>query len=227
MTRHLLIGLVVFLSPTTCMKGFSQANTSPIVKIIEPPNKFKCDVNSQVQYRINISDKEDGESEYGEIAPQEVFLEVRYLTDVSKLPATAPTDPMGLAAMKKSNCFSCHAFNGKLIAPSFYEITRRYAPTPSNMDLLVKRIHEGSGGVWGSASMPSHPELTAQQIQEMVTWILKNGGDLNLNYYPGIEGTFKIRKPEIDAPKGGYVLSATYADHGGLTSKDMVVVYLK
>jgi cytochrome c len=228
MTRHLWVGLLVITGLTTpCTKSFSQANHSPLVKIVEPQNKSKYDINSQIQYRIKISDKEDGESEYGEIATNEVFLEVRYLPDPSQMPNPAPPDPDGLAAMKKSNCFTCHAFNGKLIAPSFYEITKRYPPTDANKELLASRIKNGSGGVWGSASMPSHSEMTTQQVQEIANWILKNGTDANLNYFVGPEGTFKMKRPDKGEQKGAYTLSATYSDHGGLTSKDMIIIYMK
>jgi cytochrome c len=227
MMKRVLFGIVVLGFAGMTMNAFSQKNNSSVVKIIEPSNKSKFDVTSQVHYRIKISDKEDGESEYGEIATNEVFLEVRYLPDASKVSATATADPNGLATMKKSNCFNCHAFNGKLIAPSFYEITKRYPPTSSNIELLTKRIREGSGGLWGTASMPSHAELTNQQAEEIVTWILNNGEDPNLNYYLGIEGTFKVKKPDLIAQKSAYVLSATYSDHGGLTSKDVIMVMVK
>ncbi len=228
MRRHLWIGLLVIAGLTTpCTKSFCQANHSPMVKIVEPQNKSKYDINSQIKYRIKISDKEDGESEYGEIATNEVFLEVRYVPDPSQMLNPATPDPDGLAAMKKSNCFTCHAFNGKLIAPSFYEITKRYPPTVANKELLASRIKNGSGGVWGSASMPSHSEMTTQQVQEIANWILKNGTDANLNYFVGTEGTFKIKRPDQGEQKGAYVLSATYSDHGSLTSKDMIIIYMK
>jgi cytochrome c len=214
------------------LPAFSQENNPPEVKIIAPQNKNSIPLNSLVHYRIKVSDKEDGESSYGEIATNEVFLEVRYVADVSNVPTTVASDPEGLAIMKKSNCFNCHAFNGKLIAPSFNEIAKRYPLTPASTALLTKRIREGSGGVWGTASMPSHAELTHQQSQEIVNWILKNGEDSNLNYYTGTEGTF--RTPGAPNQKGAFVLSATYSDHGtknksqqNLTSKDLIVVYIK
>jgi cytochrome c551/c552 len=226
--------LMAFGFASVAMSAFSQENNSPEVKIIEPSPKSKYDLNSQIPYRIKISDKEDGESAYGEIATNEVFLEVRYLPDPSIASSVAKVDPPGLAAMKKSNCFNCHAFNGKLIAPSFYEIAKRYPPTTANTDLLAKRIREGSGGIWGTASMPSHAELTTQQVQEIVAWISENGNDQNLNYYTGTEGVIKLKMPGKVGQKGAFILSATYSDHGAknnsqqsLTSKDVVVVYIK
>jgi cytochrome c len=219
---------------SSVIPSLSQDNSAPVVKITEPANKGKYSAGSQVSYQIKVSDKEDGESEYGEIATNEVFLEVKFVSDASKASTEIVADPVGLAAMKKSNCFSCHAFNGKLIAPSFHDIAKRYSVTAAPLDLLAKRVRDGSGGIWGTASMPSHTELTTQQTREIVDWILKNGKDENLNYYIGTEGSVRVKATEVGNQKGGVVFSATYSDHGSksnaqqsLTSKDVIVLYLK
>jgi len=211
-----------------------QENNSPLVKILDPINKSSYDLNAQVRYRIKISDKEDGESEYDEVAGNEVFLEVRYLPDASKVSMLSKMDPKGLEAMKKSNCFNCHAFNGKLIAPSFYEIGKRYLQNNSNVEQLSKRVLEGSTGVWGSTSMPTHPELSTQEARDIVTWILENAQNPNLNYYTGTEGSIKLKSPDGAVQKGVFMLSATYSDHGtknnpkqSLTAKDVILLYVK
>ncbi len=239
MLKHILIGLCTTIA--LCSAGLiaslqSQQNNSPIVKILVPTDKSKHDLNTLVHYRIQVSDVEDGESEYDEIAANEVFLEVRYLPDASKvnMDAMATADPKGLAAMKKSNCFTCHAFNGKLIAPSFIEIAKRYPKTTANIDLLTKHIREGSTGVWGTTSMPTHTELTIEETRNIVSWLLENARDEYLNYYTGTEGNLKIKVPEGVSHKGAFVLSATYSDHGTknnpqhfLSSKDVIVLYVK
>jgi cytochrome c len=233
--RNVFLSLVVLISSILGpIELFPQLNNPPVVKIISPQNKNSFPLNSSVQFSIKISDKEDGESEYGEIATNEVFLEARYIADPSQVSTERTVDPIGLTAMKKSNCFSCHAFNGKLIAPSFHEITKRYPTTPTSIELLAKRIRDGSGGLWGTASMPSHTELSIQQAKEIADWIHKNGQDESLNYYIGTEGIFKLKPPQNSSQKGVFVLSATYSDHGDktnaqqvLTSKDVIVVYIK
>ena len=211
-----------------------QENNPPVVKILDPINKSSYDLNAQVRYRIKVSDQEDGESEYDEIAANEVFLEVRYLPDASKASMLSKVDPKGLEAMKKSNCFTCHAFNGKLIAPSFHEIGKRYPQNASNIERLSKRILEGSTGVWGSASMPTHPELSAQEARDIVIWILENAQNPNLNYYTGTEGSIKLKSPDGALPKGVFMLNATYSDHGtknnpkqSVTTKDVILLYVR
>ncbi len=213
-----------------------ELNHRPTVKIVEPENKTIYALNSQVHYRIKVSDVEDGESDYEEIVSTEVFMEVRYLPDVKNISKEFMPSPdeKGLIAMKRSNCFNCHAFNGKLIAPSFYEINRRYSSTSSNIELLTKNIQQGSAGKWGAATMPSHTELTLEEARSMVDWILENASNPFLNYVTGTEGSIRIKSPEGANQKGAFVLSASYSDHGTknntknrLNSKDAIVLYIK
>jgi cytochrome c len=230
----ILVIMIAWCAVTPIDAIAQQENNPPVVKILDPINKSSYDLNAQVRYRVKVSDKEDGESEYDEIAANEVFLEVRYLLDVSKASMLSKVDPKALEAMKKSNCFNCHAFNGKLIAPSFYEISKRYPQNASNIERLAKRVLEGSTGVWGSASMPTHPELSVQEARDIVSWILENAQNPNLNYYTGTEGSIKLKLPDGAVQKGAFMLSATYSDHGiknnpkqSLTSKDVILLYVK
>jgi cytochrome c len=234
MVKYVLLCVSAFIVLCAARAGeTSQDNNQPVVKIIDPINKSRHEKNNPIQYRIKVSDPEDGESEYDEIAANEVILEVKYVPDASKAP-THGIDVNGLSAIMQSNCFNCHAFNGKLIAPSFYEMAKRYPATPTNIELLAKRIREGSGGVWGSASMPTHSELTSLQARDIADWILNNGEDQTLNYYTGTEGTLRLKPPDGTDLKGAFILRAIYSDHGSknnpqqkLSGTDVIIVYVK
>ncbi len=196
-----------------------QENHPPVVKIISPRANGTYEENTLVRYQVEVSDKEDGESKFQEIPSNEVFLEVRYFADASKAATassqTVKSDPPGLQTIKASNCLNCHAFNAKLIGPSFYDISKRYPYSRSNIDTLSKRILEGTTGVWGSIKMPTHPELTKAQTADIVSWILKNAADPTVNYYTGTEGSFRLKSPAASPGKGGaFVLIASYTDHG-------------
>ena len=210
-TRSKFIPLSLLLS--LLLYSFSnfkiQENQSPVVKLINPKNNGIFEVNTPIGYKISVSDKEDGESKFDEINPKEVLLEVRRVTGKSN--KIVPSDAQGLAVIMTSNCINCHGFNSKSIGPSFYEINKRYPVTKSNTDSLIKRVREGSSGIWpGKEKMPSHPELTAAEIRSTVQWIFKNAADSNLNYYIGLEGFFRINANN----KGSYLLTASYIDHG-------------
>ena len=89
----------------------------------------------------------------------------------SLLNKDAAKEDAGLAAIQSSNCFNCHNFNSKLAGPSFTEIGKKYTADAATIAQLQKHILEGSVGVWGKVSMPSHPELTKEQATAMVQWI--------------------------------------------------------
>jgi len=191
-----------------------QDNQAPIVKITNPQPNATFDPAAPISYKITVSDKEDGESKFDEINVKEVLLEVKYISAKSKMAIsskTIPPDPPGLAVMRTSNCFNCHNFNSKSIGPSFYDIGKRHPATKANIDSLIKRIKQGSAGIWeGREKMPAHPELSADEIKSTVQWIMKNALNPDVTYYIGAEGTFKVDPNK----KGTYLLTASYIDHG-------------
>jgi cytochrome c len=191
-----------------------EQNNRPVVKIISPKNNSTFSAGSQMHYSITVSDKEDGESKFDEINPKEVLLQVKYLNDTLTLQTgkkNIEKDAPGLAAIRTSNCLNCHAFENKVIGPGFNEIAKRYQPNAKNLALLEKRIREGSKGIWGKVAMPTHPELSDEQIQNMVKWIMQNGASKDVHYYVGTESSFKI---PTDLKSKFLLLSASYTDHG-------------
>ncbi len=217
------------------LKPFPQSNHKPVVEIIAPNDKSSYPLGSRVVYEIRVSDKEDGESKYGEISANEVLLKVEY-SDHTGLPIEKnkriQDNPPGLTGILTSNCLNCHVFKGKLIGPSFYEINKHYEPTRSNVQTMAIHIREGSSGVWGNTVMPSHPELSNQEIQEMVQWIMENAGETNIDYYTGTDGSIKLAPPVDSAKNASFILTANYTDHGvdggqKLIGQDSVIIHSK
>lgn len=207
------------LNYSTTIKGkLQEQNHAPVVKIITPKNNSQFDWNTQLNYSITVSDKEDGESRYDEINAKEVLLEVKYIGDDSKLQKafnkSAQPDPPGLTSLRISNCFNCHAFNSKSIGPSFYDISKKYKATSGNIALLVKHTREGSTGIWGKVSMPTHTELTNEETKKIIEWIFRNATNSNTSYYIGTEGSFRIKPTVALRRKATYMLTASYTDHG-------------
>jgi cytochrome c len=211
--------------------SFQQENQAPVVKIISPQNNSPFDKDAQIIYKISVSDMEDGDSKFDEINPKEVLLEVRYLKGGKASPANSQN--IGLNVIMTSNCVTCHGFNTKAMGPSFFDISKRYPATKANIDSLVKRIKDGSSGIWGKEKMPPHPELSVTGIRSIAQWIMKNATDPNVNYYVGADGYFRI-KPDAPA-KGIYQLTAGYTDHGlkdvpgskRLTGQDVITIRIK
>jgi cytochrome c len=75
--------------------------------------------------------------------------------------------------IKGSDCVSCHAADRLVVGPAYNEIAKKYAGQPAEVaDALARRIRDGGSGNWGTMSMPSHPDLTDTQLQQIVQWIL-------------------------------------------------------
>lgn len=229
----LAIVSISLLGFASAKKKENDENHPPVVKIISPKNNSSYNWNTQVGYSVSVSDKEDGESKFDEINVKEVVLRVKYFSDAAKANAALNENinEPALVAIKTSNCFNCHDFNAKSIGPSFFEISKRYA-TSSNIDAIVKHIREGSVGVWGKVKMPTHPELSKAQTEEIVKWILKNASDPTVNFYSGTDGSFWTKT--AGKQQGAFLLTATYTDHGSkenpkqnLSGQDAIIVTAK
>src|SRR5258708_10225750 len=140
-----------------------QSNNPPEVTITAPAKNGRFQWNSVVHYEIRVSDKEDGNSEYNEIAANEVLLMVAYLPDSAHakkyLSDRSKKNPEVLSWMSTSTCFNCHAAKAKLIGPSFELIARRYPDNSISAEALANKIITGSSGTWGDLKMPPHPDL--------------------------------------------------------------------
>ena len=214
-----------------------QENHLPEVKITSPGDNSTFTNNEQVTYTITVSDAEDGDSKYDEINPREVLLKVQYLKDETKLKTElnrkTPNETAALASILTSNCFNCHKSATKSIGPSLYAIRKKYSATTANITLLSKRIRYGSAGIWGKPTMPTHPELTRKETQNIVRWMLQNGANPNINYYTGLDGSFRMNPFPASKKKGAYILTAIYIDHGikeapfkqRLKGEDAVVIH--
>lgn len=218
--RHKILALVMgccivwVIAPSA-----DQDNTSPQVLIKTPREQDGFHWNTLIPFEIQVSDFEDGQSEYQEIPEKEVFMIIAYMADSSKLnqylrdEATANLRP--LSWMGRSNCFNCHMQREKLIGPSFEQIAHKYQSQTNGIDTLVKRILNGSIGLWGDQQMPAQADLEKEKVQEMARWILKNCSNTDIQYIPGTTGAFRSRmRPENENASGKYVLRAFYRDHG-------------
>src|SRR5713101_345362 len=59
--------------------------------------------------------------------------------------------------LKEKACLSCHTIDKKLVGPAYKEVAAKYKSRKDAEAYLVKKIKEGSTGVWG----PSRCRRTA------------------------------------------------------------------
>lgn len=227
--------LPFFLLPLRHRHSQPVPNHPPSVKIITPHDGSAFPWNTAVRYKISVSDQEDGESEYGEIAGKQVIVEVKSMKNLSgkqkDMMKKTISIPSGLDAIESSNCFNCHQFNQKSTGPSLREIGMHYAHSGDNIKLLASRIKNGSKGVWANQVMPAHTHLTDKQAQDIVAWIFKHAKDTSLNFYTGVTGSFMIKK-NANNKTGTFILTASYTDQGTggigrMSGRDRVMIYGK
>jgi cytochrome c len=70
------------------------------------------------------------------------------------------------------NCMACHAVDKKLVGPSYKDVAAKYAGQKDANDKLAAKVMKGGSGVWGPVPMPANPQVSANEAQKLVAWIL-------------------------------------------------------
>jgi len=86
--------------------------------------------------------------------------------------ANAAVDAAKAKALAQSkNCLACHAVNQKLVGPAYVEIAKKYKGNKDAGAMLIKKVINGGGGVWGTIPMPPNP-VKEDEAKVLVEWIL-------------------------------------------------------
>lgn len=88
----------------------------------------------------------------------------------AKAPAEQTVDPKAMFA--KNNCAACHAANNRVVGPSIKEVAQKYQGQADAIAVLTKKVKQGGAGVWGSIPMPPHPQVSDDDIEIMVKWMV-------------------------------------------------------
>lgn len=73
---------------------------------------------------------------------------------------------------RSKNCVACHSAQRRMIGPPYAEIAARYANDASAVRILSERILAGTGGNWGQMPMPPQSNLSQDEAEALVRWIL-------------------------------------------------------
>ncbi len=191
--------------------------------------------NQVLDYEVEVGDTEDGTIGNG-IDPNRINVSIDYLErgyDVTEIAQGHQTMLessnffLGKNLLDDSDCVTCHQLNKQSIGPSYKDIAKKYKTDKNAVDYLAERIIQGGGGVWGEQAMAAHPQLTQNESEQMVRYILSlegwQGDKKGLPY----KGKY-VLKDHIGKEKGGvYILTASYTDEGGevigpLTARKML-----
>ena len=211
----------------------TQKQELPKVKLnLSEKQKEDYSWDSYVRYSIEVSDPNDGDSKYGEINNSEVLLEIEFVPsavaeEINKKTSEKKQDHRGLSLMKKSTCFNCHADKSALTGPSFSDMADRYNKDSSTLTSLTHAILNGSTGKWGEIGMPSNPDFTVEEAEQIIDYILIQGERKKNWVLPGLEGTFQIIKKPDDLEKGVYILKASYTSTSLMKAQDTRILHIE
>ena len=85
---------------------------------------------------------------------------------------TNPDYEKGLELVSKSDCLTCHKVSEKLIGPSYEDVANKYAGQDTAVQHLSHKIIAGGSGVWGQVPMTPHPNVSQEDAEAMVKYIL-------------------------------------------------------
>jgi S-disulfanyl-L-cysteine oxidoreductase SoxD len=95
---------------------------------------------------------------------------------VMPLPAVAPKPAANAVALAgKHACNACHALDRATIGPSYMAIAKKYRGAAGAEEKLAAKVRTGGAGVWGAMAMPANPNLSEEDLQALVRWVLSTG----------------------------------------------------
>jgi len=96
-------------------------------------------------------------------------------TDTSKSTAAAAAPAAGKdgkALIEASDCRTCHHDKDKVIGPAYIDVAKKYPNTDENVKKLSAKVISGGTGVWGQLPMVAHPNISQEDAEAMVKYIL-------------------------------------------------------
>jgi len=206
--------------------GASQSITKKIMVGNEPP-KIKIELsdvntnywkNKQIDYKILVSDLEDGSTANGSIDKSKIKVTMNYISEgddiiLASIGHQQNVVPTGLQLINESDCNACHGIKETVAGPSYQEIASRY--NQSDKQNIIRRIIKGSQGVWGDLMMAAHPQMDIDDVEIIVDYILSLDPDKqSTEINKAIEGTISFDEHVPGAETGQYILMASYLDEG-------------
>jgi cytochrome c len=199
-------------------------NEPPKVSIdMGKTNKSFYIPNKTYNYKVNVTDKEDGSLANGKIKPTQVVMNIDYLaegfdkTEIAQGHKTAEESvntSKGLKLITASDCRSCHADYKKSIGPSYMAVSQKYSGKAGATETLVKKVISGGKGNWGDVPMAAHPNLSADDAEVMIKYILSLSQPKPKVKSLPAEGSYTIKQQPGDKGQGVYIFRAAYTDRG-------------
>jgi cytochrome c len=153
--KKVLLVFAVSAALYACGGGSSESST--------PVSNNEANTNSQI----------GGEAATTTPAPATADTAAAAPAPAAEATATAAASGKdGKALIEASDCRTCHQDAAKVIGPAYMDVAKKYPNTPANVKMLAGKIIAGGKGVWGEIPMTPHPNVTQEDAEAMVTYIL-------------------------------------------------------
>ena len=84
-----------------------------------------------------------------------------------------PVYERGLSLVAKNKCLTCHAVDETITGPPYREIAKKYKDMPDTIvQHLAHKVITGGNGVWGQVFMIPHPNVSEEDAEAMVKYVL-------------------------------------------------------
>jgi len=87
--------------------------------------------------------------------------------------AADPANRNGMALATARHCMACHQIDQKRVGPSFSLIRDRFLGDAAAIAYLAQSIRQGGRGRWGVIPMPSQPQVSQAEAEQLAQWILR------------------------------------------------------
>lgn len=109
----------------------------------------------------------------GETATKEDAADAEKPTEQAATDLSSNPDYIkGVELIGKSDCLTCHKLDEKLIGPTYKEVAQKYENTPENVTMLAGKIIKGGKGVWGEVEMTAHPDMSQEDAEALIKYVL-------------------------------------------------------
>lgn len=182
--------------------------------------------NRDIHYQVNITDPEDGSLRQGSLDVNRVKISIDYLAEGKDLAAIAMGHQTkessgttmkyagGRLLIEKNDCKTCHDVDRKINGPSYIDIANRYYGDAFAVKALSEKVIRGGAGNWGETAMSAHPNLSRDESEEIVRYILSLSGEMQIENPIPFEGVFLPEEHIGREEKGAYIFQASYRDKG-------------
>ena len=204
---------------TTKTLAVTAGNSRPEVTIdLKGGNSSFFIAGVPVAYEVTVTDPDAGE-----IDPKNIFVSVDYRQGMDQVNQSlghqqVSAAVMGEALTQSMDCKTCHKEKEASIGPNYLEIAERYKDEDDALGYLMTKIVEGGGGAWGEVVMPAHPNITAEESNQIALYIQSLVADASQEPSLPAKGTI------VPSPSGNanvMVLTASYTDEGNGIGKPL------